>query len=99
MAENNKNNGGNKRPRRGMPQIPKLPRGDSFWVNLATSIVLLLLLAGAYSYFMGASGQKPENISLSQLAQDIGAGKVATIQVDGDDLHVSYTDESQKQSK
>ena len=38
--------------------MPNVPQGDSFWVNLATSILVLLLLAGAYSYFAGGPAAK-----------------------------------------
>lgn len=76
-----------------------MPKGDSFWVNLATSIVLLLLLAGVYSYFVGSEKTAPEQIAISQVAQDIGAGKVSKISVDGNDLTVTYTDKTEKTSK
>mgnify|MGYP001569448245 CR=1 FL=1 len=70
--------------------MPQMPRGDNFWVNLATSVLLLLLLAGIYTYFVGGQKPKAENIAISQLAADIEAGKVSKILVDGDDLTVTY---------
>jgi cell division protease FtsH len=92
--------GGRRRPPRipTPPHFPKMPRGDSFWLNLAVSIVLLLLLAGAYTYFT-TSAQAPQDIPLSQLAQDISNGKVSAVEVDGDDLSITYTDQSTKKSK
>ena len=83
---------GGKKPRRpGMPQMPNLmPGGDSFWVNLATSVLLLLLLAGAYSYFVGSSTDKPVDIALSQVAQDINKGLVTSVEVNGDDADPLY---------
>jgi cell division protease FtsH len=100
MAEPNDKGGkgGKKPPLR--PKIPgKIPGGDSFWVNLATSVVLLLLLAGAYTYFVGAGKSSPELIPISQVAQDIEAGKVSNISVNGDDLTVNYADKTQKNAK
>jgi len=91
--------GGNKRGPRRLPPVPKMPRGDSFWINFATSVVLFLLLAGAYTYFVGAGKEEPQEIPISQLATDITAGKVATIVVDGDNLDVTYADKSEKSSK
>ncbi|MEK7108807.1 MAG: ATP-dependent metallopeptidase FtsH/Yme1/Tma family protein, partial [Patescibacteria group bacterium] len=89
-----------KRPRRKMPQMPQLPgRGDSFWFNLLTSVVVLVLLAGAYSYFAGAGTVAPESIPVSQVAADITAGKIASIVVDGDSLAVTYADKTEKTSK
>lgn len=81
-----------------MPPLPKLPRGDSFWINLATSVLLLLLLAGAYSYFAGMS-EEPQRVSISQLANDIQAGKVSSIVVSGDELAIDYADKTKKDSK
>ena len=79
--------------------MPNVPQGDSFWVNLATSILVLLLLAGAYSYFAGGPEAKTSDIALSQVAADINAGAVKTIEVSGDDLTLTYADESEKKSK
>ncbi len=68
--------GGRRPPRRmpSMPPLPKMPQGNSFWLNLATSVVLLLLLAGAYTYFSGVT-QEPQQVAISQLAADISAAK------------------------
>ena len=71
-------------------RMPQLPQGDSFWINLGVSVLLLLVLAGAYSYFAGAGGPKPEQIAVSQLAQDISKGLVERVVVDGDDLKITY---------
>lgn len=89
---------GQKRPRRGS-NMPQLPQGDSFWINLGMSVLLLLMLAGAYSYFAGEAANKPERIAVSQLAQDIAAGKVDKVMVDGDNLKITYIDETEKESK
>ncbi len=81
-----------------MPKMPgNLPKGDSFWVNLATSILLLLILAGAYTYFVGSNKAAPAVISISQVAQDIQAGKVIMVSVNGDDLDLTYNDASSTQ--
>ncbi len=90
---------GNKRGPRKLPPVPKMPRGDSFWINFAMSVVLFLLLAGAYTYFVGAGKDTPEDIPVSQLATDIVAGKVTTIVVDGDNLDITYADKTEKTSK
>ena len=85
--------------KRGGLQLPKMPNGNSFWVNLATSVLLLFLLAGAYTYFATDQTKQPVDIAVSQLAQDVQAGNVATITVDGDDLAITYTDKTEKMSK
>jgi cell division protease FtsH len=91
---------GGKRPRgKGpVPPLPKLPRSDSFWINLVTSVLLLLVLAGAYTYFAGGS-ETPQEIPISQLASDVQGGKVSSIVVNGDSLEVDYTDQTKKTSK
>jgi cell division protease FtsH len=70
--------------------MPKLPNGNSFWVNLASSVLLLILLAGAYTYLTEGGKAQPESIAISQLAADISAGTVASILVNGNELDVTY---------
>jgi cell division protease FtsH len=82
-----------------VPPLPKLPKADSFWVNLASSVLILLVLASAYTYFAGEGKKKPVDIPVSQLASDIIAGSVSTIVVDGDGLTITYADKSEKISK
>lgn len=83
-----------------VPKVPgKIPGGDSFWVNLATSVILLLLLAGAYAYFVSGGKAAPTIIPLSQVAQDITAGKISTISVNGNDLDITYADKTEKTAK
>ncbi len=81
-----------------MPPVSNLPPRDSFWLNLATSILLLLLLAGGYSYF-ATTGEEPVQIPISQLATDIQTNKVTSIVVSGDTLEVVYADKTKKTSK
>lgn len=80
------------RPKGRGPQVPlpKLPRGDSFWINLASSVLLLLLIAGAYTYLTEGGKAEPESIPISQLASDIGAGTVSKILVNGEELEITY---------
>src|SRR3989344_6278030 len=85
--------------KRGNFGMPKMSGGNSFWTNLATSILLLFLLTGAYTYFATDQTKQPVDIAVSQLAQDVQAGKVTTITVDGDDLAVVYNDKTEKKSK
>ncbi len=79
--------------------IPKLPRGDSFWVNLSSTVLILLVLASVYSYFVTDQSKQPVDIAISQLSQDVQAGTVVSITVDGNDLAVVYADKSEKIAK
>ncbi|MDB5224482.1 MAG: ftsH [Candidatus Adlerbacteria bacterium] len=75
------------------------PGGDSFWFNLVTGIVALVMLAGAYTYFANSTKKPSSDIAISQLAADIGAGKVSAITIDGNDLAITYADKTEKTSK
>ncbi|MGH7175274.1 MAG: ATP-dependent metallopeptidase FtsH/Yme1/Tma family protein, partial [Minisyncoccia bacterium] len=71
--------------------------GPSFFGNLVTTVLILLLLTSAYSIFANYSTKSAE-ISLSQVAQDVAAGKVSAISENGDALTLTYTDGSTKAS-
>ncbi len=79
--------------------MPKLPRGDSFWVNLTSTVLILLVLASIYSYFVTDQSKQPADIAISQLSQDVEAGTVVSITVDGNDLAIVYADKSEKIAK
>jgi cell division protease FtsH len=72
-------------PLGGMPQIPQ----GNFWVQMAITLVVFVLLLSAYSSFMGLFVEK-EEVSLSQLTADINAGLVTEIKVSGENLKATY---------
>ena len=80
-----------KKTRRGGP-VP----GGSFLGNALTGILILLLAASIYSYF--AEGTQTEEVGLSQIAGDIQAGLVTSIDVSGNDLALTYVDGAKKTS-
>jgi cell division protease FtsH len=71
--------------------------GSSFLGNLITTVLILLVLTSAYSLIVNFS-TKPPAISLSQVAQDVEAGKVSSITVNGDALDLHYVDGTEKTS-
>ncbi len=81
----------------GMPNIPLGP--GQFWNNLLTTIVLLLLLTTAYSFLGTTANEKPEDIALSALAEQVKKGEVKTVTVRGNVLEVAYKDEARKASE
>ncbi|MEI6864166.1 MAG: ATP-dependent zinc metalloprotease FtsH [Candidatus Adlerbacteria bacterium] len=85
--------------KKGGLKVPKMPRSDSFWVNAATSLLLLFLLASAYTYFATDKTDAPADIAISELAGDVQNGTVTAITVDGDNLTITYADETEKISK
>lgn len=86
-----------KRP--GTPLKQKNPIAQKPFYNNLISVVLALVLIGvAYSFISDLSDKNPQ-ISISEVATDIKAGSVSSIIVDGDDLLITYKDETVKSSK
>jgi cell division protease FtsH len=86
MEGNNNQKKPDQRPRNG--KTPG-PGGSQFIKNFLTGIFVILLVVFLYSV-IAQNQSKKEDISLSQLASDITAGKVNQVIVDGDDLSVHY---------
>ncbi len=74
---------GGKKPKEGGQSSP------SFFSNMVSILLVFLLIVSAYSYFADKKA-KTEIISLSQLAVDVRASRVAAIEIDGADLHTTY---------
>lgn len=85
---------------------PKMPKERSpkqrgifgFAVNFLSVVAALLVVASIYTGYVENKTNIPE-ISISETAKDVLAGKVTQIQVEGDDLALTYADESKKTSK
>ena len=65
----------------------------NFWNNLLTVLFIFMLLTVGYSYITDTENA-PEEISISQIAEQVKAGEVGEIVVRGNALEVSYTDET-----
>ena len=85
-----------KKKRRGLRAIFG---GTSFFGNLATTILVFVILMSAYSLIASFFVQPADKISLSAVAADVAAGKVSEITVNGDSLDVTYTDGVTKESR
>ena len=98
-------NNTNKRMQRNTPtgpqnpkQAPKKSQKNLFFNNIFGSVLIFAFLVILYTYTIGAT--KPiDTISLSDVANDISSGKVASIEVVGDNLSVKYADKTEKQAK
>ncbi|HTR18670.1 MAG TPA: ATP-dependent zinc metalloprotease FtsH [Candidatus Paceibacterota bacterium] len=88
-SDDNKNK---KRPQSAPPQ------GPSIWVQLAIAAVVFLILSAGYSAVRDYVSQKSETVAISQIADDINAGKISSITVEGDTVTATYTDGTKKQS-
>ena len=63
--------------------------------NFAFVILALFLVAGILS-FADFNAEKPENVGISRLVQDINQDKVKSVEVEGDTLTVHLKDEKAK---
>jgi len=73
------------------------PQGDR-WGNVLSMLLVVLILVSLYSFFFGVSPEA-EDIAVSQLTQDIKAGSVEKILVEGDVLTATYGDGTEKTAK
>ncbi len=72
----------------------KVPVGPgNFWNNLLSTVLLLIFVVGAYSYF-AANQKKTDEISISDIVREVQGGEVKEIIVRGSELEVNYQDET-----
>ena len=83
-------------PRKGKRMSMLSPKQGGFFNNLITIILVLLLLTSLYSLFYGK--EEAETIALSQVASDVQEGLITGIVVSGNDLTLTYADETEKKS-
>ncbi|MCI0597464.1 ATP-dependent zinc metalloprotease FtsH [Candidatus Parcubacteria bacterium] len=93
---------GKSAPKRGKkggkaPRFSLFPRQGSFLGNFLYALVIFLILSSLYTFIVEGTKEK-EVIALSQIAGDVRAGLVTSIEVSGDDLKLVYVDNSEKTS-
>ena len=79
-------------------KLPKVPKRGDMLGNAASTVLVILVLISVYSFLFG-TGSSPEDVTLSNLAQDVKAGTVTSIVVSGNDLTIIYNDKTEKKSK
>lgn len=77
-------------------QVPVGP--GNFWNNILSTVMFLILIMAAFSY-LSEQNQKPEELTLSQVVEQVKAGEVKEIVVRGSTLEVSYKDETRNQGE
>ena len=88
----------NQRPRK--PRAPiGAPKGPSIWVQLITAFIVFLLLSAGYSFVRQYMTTQSETVPLSQIAADIQGDKIQSISVEGDTIHATYKDKTEKTSR
>ncbi len=70
----------------------------NFWNNILTTVLFLVLLTTGYSYLADKS-VPPEELSISQVAQQVKNGEVSEIIVRGSTLEISYIDETRTKAE
>jgi cell division protease FtsH len=75
-----------------MPQKMAVGPGN-FWNNILSTVLFLIALTFVYSYITDTT-HKPEEFSISQVAEQIKKGEVKEIIVKGTSLDVRYVDET-----
>lgn len=73
------------------------PPKNNFLGNFLSILLILLIIVGTYSLIVGQQTETPV-VSLSELAFDIKEGSVKSIVVSGEELTVTYQDESVKEA-
>lgn len=76
--------------------VGKVPQGGGY--NWTTTIILVLIFVLAFN-ILSSTANQPEQISLSNLASDIKEEKVEKIVVAGDNLTITYDDETEKRAR
>ena len=89
---------GKKGSRKNRPLNYLNPKGPGFIANLLTTILVFLLLMSLFSLISGSLKSK-EEVALSRVANDVKAGLVTDIKIEGNDLTLTYTDGTERKSK
>lgn len=77
----------------------KLPVGPgNFWNNMLGTLLVLMFVMVAFSY-ISEQQQEVEQLTLSQIVEQVKNGEVDTIIVRGNSLEVQYTDETRNQGE
>jgi cell division protease FtsH len=86
----------NTKPKKGAKK--GMPKRPSFWTNVLSTLVIFLVLLSVYSFVIEGDSEF-EDIAISQLATDISLGQVQSILVKGENVEITYVDESLKKAK
>ena len=88
-------------------KAPKTPEGTnapqgggpSIWIQLAAALAIFLVLSAGYSLVREYFATQSATVPLSQVVSDINAGKITSIDVNGDAITATYADKSTKTSQ
>ncbi len=90
--------GSGKKPGKGKgPRNFLTPGTPGFMGNLLSTVLVFLLLMSIFSLLFGGDKAK-EEIALSQVAQDVKAGSLTVVKIEGNELLLTYADGTEKKS-
>lgn len=77
----------------------KVPLGPgNFWNNMLSTVLLLIFITAVFSYIT-ETRTEPEELTLTEVAQQVKAGEVKTVVVRGDTLEITYKDETRNEAE
>ena len=72
----------------------KVPVGPgNFWNNMLSTLLLLIFITALFSY-ISETRNEPDQLSITEVAQQVKAGEIETIVVRGAALEIDYKDET-----
>lgn len=74
-------------------KMPLGPGPGNFWNNVLSTVLILVLLTAGYSYLV-ENREEPEEVSISEMVQQVRDGEVSEIVVKGTELEITYVDEN-----
>src|SRR3989338_10253746 len=72
----------------------KVPDGPNIWTQLAIAFAAFILLSSGYSLVKQYITGTDETVPISQIAADITAGSITSLEVRGDKITATYADPS-----
>lgn len=75
-----------------------MPTGGQFLSNIVTAVLIFLIISTLYS-MVSKNKSKVEEVAISKIAQDISAGTVKSISVEGGMVNAEYVDGTKRKSK
>jgi len=91
----NKENGEKNSP----VKIPEMNPKQQFFTNIASSLLIFLVIVTLYSYLTTEQAKKPAEITVSDLATLVKKGEVTSISVDGEKLSIDLKNKEKKEAK
>lgn len=73
----------------------KLPVGPgNFWNNMLSTLLLLIFITALFSYLTENKATEPDQLTITDVVEQVRAGEVKEIVVRGTELEVTYVDET-----